>query len=244
MARWSWVFGFMAVAGFLLGLFGTSWRILPPLTGLAFSVIGSVLGIIGLILGIAAALRGAGGAAVPGIFLGALVAVHVAGIVIWARNFPPIHDIATDPANPLVFRHAPSLPENQGRDFSYPGGEVAAQQRASYPQIEPLHLALPPGEVFELARQIAAEPRRWTVTTAEAETLTIEGVAETPLYRFKDDFVVQVRPAQDGGSIVQMRSRSRQGKADLGVNARRIADFLAMLRRRAEESQNAGTAVP
>ena len=234
LARWSWVLGFLAIGGALLGLFGTSWRILPPMAGFGLSLAGSVLGIIGLLLGIAAVLRGARGAAVPGIFLGALVTVHVAGILVWARNFPPINDITTDPADPLPFTAAPKIPENSGRAFGYPGGAFAARQRVSYPQIQPLRLSQPPDIVFELAKAIAGEPRRWTVTRADAQTRTIEGVAETPLYRFKDDFVIQVRPADNGGSVVHMRSRSREGQGDFGVNARRIADFLAMLKQRAE----------
>ena len=234
LARWSWTFGFLAVAGCLLGLFGTAWGILPALLGLGMSVVGAALGLLGLLVGIVAALRGAGGRAVPGIFLGALVAVHVTGILVWARHFPPINDITTDPTKPLRFVHAPSLPENSGRDFAYPGDSFAAQQRASYPQIQPLQLALPSEKVYELARQIAAEPRRWTVTLADPQALTIEGVAETALYHFKDDFVIQVRPAEDGGSIVEMRSRSRQGRGDFGVNARRVADFLGLLKQRAE----------
>jgi uncharacterized protein (DUF1499 family) len=233
MARASWVLGFMAVAGCLLGLFGTSWRILPPLAGLGFSATGSLLGVLGLIVGLLAMMRGAGGTAVPGVFLGALVTVHVVGIVVWARNFPPINDIATDPANPPPFTHAPTLRENSGRDFTYPGEPFAARQRASYPQIQPLRLPLPADRAFELAKQIASEPRRWKVTLADPQTRTIEGVAETALYRFKDDFVIQVR-ATDGGSVVHMRSRSRQGRGDLGVNSRRIADFLATLKERSE----------
>jgi hypothetical protein len=46
--------------------------------------------------------------------------------------------------------------------------------------------------------------------------------------------VVEVRPRDDGGSTVAMRSKSRLGKGDLGANARRIRAFLADLRARLE----------
>jgi uncharacterized protein (DUF1499 family) len=45
------------------------------------------------------------------------------------------------------------------------------------------------------------------------------------VFRFKDDFVIQVRPAPGGGSLVEMRSRSRQQQADLGSNYERIVSF-------------------
>jgi uncharacterized protein (DUF1499 family) len=41
-----------------------------------------------------------------------------------------------------------------------------------------------------------------------------------------DDFVIQVRPAPDGtGSLIEMRSKSRDGIGDFGVNYKRIRMF-------------------
>ena len=52
--------------------------------------------------------------------------------------------------------------------------------------------------------------------------------ATTPWFGFKDDVVVRVERAGTG-SRVDVRSKSRVGRSDLGVNARRIRDFLAAL---------------
>jgi len=42
--------------------------------------------------------------------------------------------------------------------------------------------------------------------------------------------VLRVRPTEDGkGSVIDMRSVSRVGVSDLGVNAKRIRKFLADL---------------
>ena len=62
---------------------------------------------------------------------------------------------------------------------------------------------------------------------------TLEATAETLFFRFKDDVVVRVRPdpARAGGSIVDMRSISRVGGSDIGVNAKRIRAFLADLQK-------------
>ncbi|MGD0120687.1 MAG: DUF1499 domain-containing protein, partial [Candidatus Binatus sp.] len=37
--------------------------------------------------------------------------------------------------------------------------------------------------------------------------------------------VIQVRPTPDGASLIEMRSKSRDGVGDFGVNARRIHRF-------------------
>jgi uncharacterized protein (DUF1499 family) len=43
---------------------------------------------------------------------------------------------------------------------------------------------------------------------------------------FKDDVDVAVRPRNDGGSALYVRSASRVGHSDLGVNRRRVDRFL------------------
>ncbi len=55
-------------------------------------------------------------------------------------------------------------------------------------------------------------------------------MATTSVYRWQDDFVIRVTAGDNGGSIVDMRSKSRVGKSDLGANAHRIAAFLTDLR--------------
>lgn len=47
----------------------------------------------------------------------------------------------------------------------------------------------------------------------------------TLLFGFKDDIVIRITPA-GSGSRVDVRSASRVGRSDLGVNAKRIREFL------------------
>jgi acyl-CoA reductase-like NAD-dependent aldehyde dehydrogenase len=49
------------------------------------------------------------------------------------------------------------------------------------------------------------------------------------LFRFKDDFVIVVRDS-NGQSVVQMRSKSRDGQGDVGTNAKRVRAFLARVK--------------
>jgi uncharacterized protein (DUF1499 family) len=51
------------------------------------------------------------------------------------------------------------------------------------------------------------------------------------VFRFVDDVLVRVRPADGGGALVDVRSKSRDGRGDLGVNAARIRAFAEKLPR-------------
>ena len=86
-------------------------------------------------------------------------------------------------------------------------------------------------------RRVRSAPRRWSrkrgwdVASANPRTGTIEATDTSLFFRFKDDVVIRVRPdpARAGGSIVDLRSISRVGGSDIGVNAKRIRAFLADL---------------
>ncbi len=100
--------------------------------------------------------------------------------------------------------------------------------RDFYKDLKPLQVSAPPDAVFQQALALAREQPRWQVTAVDPQARTFEGVVETRLFRFRDDFVVRVRP--DGeGARVDMRSKSRVGKGDLGANAQRIEQFLQAL---------------
>ena len=76
-------------------------------------------------------------------------------------------------------------------------------------------------------RALAAARQRpdWEIDSVNEPSRTFEGVATSRIFGFQDDFAVRVRP--DGsGSVVDMRSKSRDGKGDLGANAARIRSFL------------------
>jgi uncharacterized protein (DUF1499 family) len=58
----------------------------------------------------------------------------------------------------------------------------------------------------------------------------IEATDTTFWFGFKDDIVIRVTPA-DNGSRVDIRSVSRVGKSDVGMNAKRIRKYLKELKR-------------
>jgi uncharacterized protein (DUF1499 family) len=74
----------------------------------------------------------------------------------------------------------------------------------------------------------AAERLGWTVIERDPERLRFEAYEITSFFHFVDDVVVRVR-ASGSGSVVDVRSKSRKGKGDLGANAARIRRFFAEL---------------
>ena len=136
-----------------------------------------------------------------------------------ARAVPPINDITTDTEHPPQFMTAPR---------PYPGAEFARQQRAAYPDLAGLTLPLPPREAFAKALA-AAQAMGWEVVGEDAGSGRIEAVATTPWFAFRDDIAVRVAP-EGTGSRIDVRSKSRVGRSDLGTNARRIRAYLERLK--------------
>ncbi len=161
----------------------------------------------------------------------ALAMLGSAGSVLLLRETVPIHDITSDPADPVDFIQAVHHPDNQGRDLSYPhgGADVIELQRRHYPDIAPIRLSLPADEAFDRALAAAAE-LRWTITWQNRGLGRFEAFHQTVFFGFLDDVAVRVRAA-GSGSIVDVRSTSRVGVSDFGTNARRIRGFAQILQR-------------
>jgi uncharacterized protein (DUF1499 family) len=223
---WAARLGIAAVVAFVVGPAIAHFRLVPPLAGFVVFDLGGLLGLIALVIGIVGAVRGRG--AGLGLALGAVTTVAFFAIASRGGGVPRINDITTDTTNPPQFVAAGSLDANRGRDMTYPGPTFAEQQRAGYPDLAPLQLPGSPDEVFKRIDAAARQVATWQITRSDPATHALEGVDTSAVFRFQDDFVIEVRP-QDGGSVVQMRSKSRDGKGDLGANAARIKAFFAKL---------------
>jgi len=220
--------GIAAVFLFVLGPLGAHYGVLPSIVGFLLFVLGGVIGLLNSFAAVVALRRGGGRRAIA-----AIVLSEVPGLLLIyasARGFgkPAINDITTDLAEPPNLVQAQTQPGNSGRDMVYPESfkEIV---RAGYPDLKPLELKEPSDAVFARAVRLAQQHPGWVVTYVNGTRRIFEGVATSDLFRFHDDFVVRVRPAEGGGSIVDMRSKSRDGKGDLGANAERIRGFLASI---------------
>jgi uncharacterized protein (DUF1499 family) len=162
--------------------------------------------------------------------VGALAAAAVPlGFQQLARGVPPINDITTDPDDPPAFVAVVPLRAGTPNPPGYAGPQVAAQQRAAYPDLQPLVVALPVKDTFARAHR-AAQALGWEIVGVDAAAGRLEATATTTWFGFRDDVVVRVLPAGTTGSRVDVRSKSRIGRGDAGANAKRIREFLALMK--------------
>ena len=144
-------------------------------------------------------------------------------------SFPSIHDITTDWDNPPQFRAVlPLRQAEEANPVAYEGAKISDQQRRAYPDIAPLTLDLAPAEAFTRSLK-TAEQLGWTIVATDLEAGRIEASQKSRWFGFTDDVVIRVAPAETG-SRVDIRSVSRVGRGDFGVNAARIRAYLAALR--------------
>ncbi len=160
----------------------------------------------------------------------ALAAVVVVGAfplaaLLSGGGVPPIHDITTDTDDPPAFVAAVAL-NTPGRTEYDPA--VAGQQRAAYPDLGPAMLPVAPADAFDRARVVVGE-MGWELLADDAAALRIEATDRSFWFGFPDDVVVRVAADGGTGSRVDVRSLSRVGGGDLGVNARRVREFVAAL---------------
>jgi hypothetical protein len=137
-----------------------------------------------------------------------------------ARAVPPINDISTDTANPPQYMTTPR---------PYPGPEFARQQRAAYPDLASVVLPLARERAFAKALA-AAEAMGWEVVGRDGAAGRIEAVDTTKWFGFKDDIAIRVSAEGGDASRIDVRSKSRVGRSDLGTNARRIRAYLERLK--------------
>jgi uncharacterized protein (DUF1499 family) len=170
------------------------------------------------------------------------VAAFIAGLLIayvpWhydrlRQTVPPIHDITTDPDNPPAFAAVVAVrTADGGNAAAYEGAKIAEQQRQAYPDIAPLSLALPRDAAFSRALD-AAQRMGWTIVADDDKAGRIEASDQSRWFGFTDDIVIRITP-EGSSSRVDVRSSSRLGRSDFGVNAARIRAYLAALRTAAE----------
>jgi uncharacterized protein (DUF1499 family) len=135
----------------------------------------------------------------------------------------PIHDISTDTQNPPVFLVLDDTRPGAQNSLQYAGDEIATLQAQAYPDIAPILTDRSAPEAYRHALAIADE-MGWKLVAQQDDDLRFEATAHTPVFYFADDVVLVVTPQPDG-SRIDIRSVSRVGRSDQGVNAARIRSF-------------------
>jgi uncharacterized protein (DUF1499 family) len=212
---------------------GVQFGRLSPVEALGGFGVGIALGGLALVLGGGAAVmiwqRGFTGAwlATGGALMALLLLAYPAYGLFEALQLPPLNDVSTDVETPPVFPPRLVRAEiGQVLDAPYPP-LFAGEQRAAYPQVQPLAIDLDVTEAYRLALtsvtslglDVVAEHFPSQDSNQEGY---IAARATSLLLRLIDDVVVRVRPMGEQSSRIDIRSRSRLGRHDLGVNARRV----------------------
>lgn len=101
---------------------------------------------------------------------------------------------------------------------------VCSDQRDSEHQVLPFVLLASAGKAWEAARQAVMQLPRTRIVAEGPGYLHAE--CRSALFRFVDDLQLQLRE-QEG--IIAVRSASRLGRSDFGVNRRRVETLRAAL---------------
>ena len=214
-------------------MFGARFDLWEPVVGfglirtylnpIAYVVVG--LGVVGLLYQLTSGNRAGSVKAFVASLIGVcLLAPTISAMMQTPPSFPPIHDITTDTSNPPEFLVLDEFRSGAKNSLVYGGPEVAVEQIKAYPDIAPIQTGKSALEAYVEALRVA-NSMGWEIVAEDAKKLRFEATARTPIYSFVDDIVVAVTLV-DGVSQVDIRSVSRIGRGDRGVNAARIREFI------------------
>lgn len=213
---------------------------------LAFAVIGLLLALIvtprtGWVSALVAVLIPAAGLGYGAYTLGAI------------KDIPPIHDVSTDLVDPPGFSKAvvdarakvgggnaldlltATIPQTPNFP-AYGGKSVREVHAEAYGDLKSTVSDVSPTDIFQIVLD-AAKAQGWTVTKSDAAAGVIEATQTSFWFGFVDDIAIRIRPLSDGtGSVIDVRSVSRVGLSDLGMNARRVRAFQGDLNTRLNEA--------
>ncbi len=227
LARWTPRLGIIGALIAAIGSFGSGLGLWVFTTGFLGLGLGLLCAILAIITGLLALWLGRGHSLPKsGVWIGLIAAlglVLVFGNTIRAgAGHPMIHDVTTNSASP------PQFVKLTVRADNLVGVDTIENWRkihdAAYADIKPLVLPMfAPKDAIARAKALV-QARGWEIALATPDR--IEATASTRIFRFKDDVVITATAIEKGGARVDMRSVSRVGVGDLGVNAKRVREFL------------------
>lgn len=233
LGRWTIWLATCSLVVAVIGLTLARYDVIPKLAGFSALLGGGLIALLALLLGISALIAGrksnlpGKAMVIAATFVALLYVGFLASRPLAADDAPALHDITTDLANP------PQFEELAVRSDNLAGvGTIDNWRRlhtAAYPQLAPVIIAKPVQVVTADAVRLA-EKSGWKVVRSDPAHGDVEATVSVSYIRFYDDVAIRIVPAGDGSqSRVDMRSISRVGVGDLGVNAQRIHAFLAAL---------------
>ncbi|TEW55308.1 DUF1499 domain-containing protein [Psychromonas sp. RZ22] len=228
----------ICITGAALMVFGSSLGLWEPIVGFAASRnYNNVLGYCTIIIAVIAlflALKNKQSKntvkSLIALVLGLIIlAPTMLSLITTPVRYPPIHDITSDTQNPPQFTFLTDSRAGAKNTLVYAGQEIAVQQLKAFPDIQPIISELAPDQAYLKAIKIA-ENMDWLIVNQDLNLLKFEATARTPFFNFADDVVVKIT-TQQNNSRIDIRSVSRIGRGDRGVNAKRIKEFTEQFNR-------------
>lgn len=226
----------LAILGLIIAIIGVTlgrYDVVPKLVGFGGLALGGLVALVAFVLGVIGLLLGlrhrspARGRAILAIVLSLPFVAFIATRPALSGKVPAIHDITTDLANPPAFTKLPLRADNLAGVGTVDNWRKI--HAAAYGDLKTVRIAKAPAQVITDAARIAKE-NGWEIALNDPAAGKLEATASVSFIRFHDDIAVRATSADNGtASIVDVRSVSRIGVSDMGVNAKRIRSFLAQL---------------
>ncbi len=232
---WSLRLSVFALAVAAVAVAATRFQIVDVPAGLAVFGSAILLACLALLLAGAAAVviwrtgRRGVAPALGGVVLALTLLAAPGYLAVQSLRLPVLNDISTDILDPPQFSLSRLATEARGgrNPRARPASERQAQ-RAAYPGVQPILLELEGEEAFQLVLK-AVQALGWKIIESSkpggrAGLGHIDAVARTLVMGFPDDITIRIQPLA-GQTKIDVRSVSRYGRNDFGVNARRIERF-------------------
>ena len=148
--------------------------------------------------------------------------------------------ITTDFENPPQIVAGADLPRKNPPNYigeemvGDTGKTVTASQMESFPDLTPIILEADMETATARVRSVLDEMKmdvlaEGPVSEQSGSGWRVEAEFTSAWFGFKDDFIVRLTSLGDGETRIDVRSKSRVGRSDLGANAERVRAFAAKI---------------
>ncbi len=158
--------------------------------------------------------------------------------LVWLHRYPMISDITTDFDNPPALTAASRLRGPGDNPITYDRVHSANEQARAYPDIRPMQIARSGEETYALVVD-AVKRLKMHIEREEAPDLAagtpgiVEAVDRTLIMGFYDDVAIRVTGDEESARV-DIRSASRFGHGDMGLNAERIRELMKEIQARVD----------
>jgi len=142
-------------------------------------------------------------------------------------GLPKINDVTTDTEMPPAFLNVNFIRKSNENSLTY-NYDNAPIQNEYYQDIKPIFTKVNKDDVYETVSALV-ERRGWEVVSQYSQAGLLEATARTPIFGFRDDVIIRVMKVDDHTVRIDMRSCSRIGSGDYGLNAERVETFMTDL---------------